>query len=317
MHTFPLHGVRWLLMVVSMGLLVGCGARPVDAGAPPGPSIPMAPRPTASPTPTPMQKQPPTEPSATPKAEAKAGRGAKPLHAQATVKAIVKAAASVEPNTTLGAFVFDRTTGMTPLAYNADRPFRSASLVKLLIAIDALENGTDAEERERIARMLSLSDDNLASTFWVKDGGPRLVTRTAAELGLRGVRPPEVPGQWGEVVVTPRDIATIYQYVLSMPPDDRALIVRSLGQTSEVAADGFDQYFGIPRGFETQWAIKQGWGNNSEAMVLHSTGLVGPELRYIVVLLTEHPLGSGWQTSARSVTAAALAMNGHLPGLKS
>lgn len=313
MRTFPLRGVRWLLVVLPLGLVVGCGARPVDASAPPGPPIPIAPQSRASlpPTPTPMPKPPPTKQADTPNAKSRTGHGAKRFDADA----LVKAAASVEPNTTLGAFVFDRTTGTAPIAYNADRSFRSASLVKLLIAIDALESGTDIKDRERLARMLSLSDDDIASMYWVKDGGPRLVTRTAAELGLRGVRPPEVAGQWGEVVVTPRDIATIYQHVLSMPPDDRALIVDALEQAPEIADDGFDQYFGIPSGFETTWAIKQGWGNNSEAMVLHSTGLVGPDLRYIVVLLTEHPLGSGWQASARSVTAAARAINGHLPGI--
>ena len=44
-------------------------------------------------------------------------------------------------------------------------------------------------------------------------------------------------------------------------------------------------------------------------------GLVGPGFRYVVVLLTEHPLGSGWETCSRSVTAAAAAMHGTLPGI--
>jgi hypothetical protein len=160
-----------------------------------------------------------------------------------------------------------------------------------------------------------MSDVGLASALWVSGGGPELVTRTSAALGLTGVRPPEVPGQWGEVVVTPRDVVTIYRYVLSLPPADRSLIVGALGRAPRYAADGFDQYFGIPDGLAASWAIKQGWGNNSTSMVLHSTGLVGPDLRYVVVLLTEHPLGSGWQTSAQSVTAAATALRGLLPGV--
>jgi hypothetical protein len=48
-------------------------------------------------------------------------------------------------------------------------------------------------------------------------------------------------------------------------------------------------------------------------MVLHSTGLVGEGWRYIVVLLTEHPLGSGWGTCADSVTAAAGALSATMP----
>jgi hypothetical protein len=107
----------------------------------------------------------------------------------------------------------------------------------------------------------------------------------------------------------------VYQYVMNdMPTEDRELIVDALGRAPQYAADDFDQYFGIPDGLDLQWAIKQGWGNNDHAMVLHSSGLVGAQWRYVVVLLTEHPLGSGWRTSANSVTAAAGALAGKLPG---
>jgi len=106
----------------------------------------------------------------------------------------------------------------------------------------------------------------------------------------------------------------VYQYVMNnLPPEDHTLVVDALAQAPQYAADEFDQYFGIPDGLNVQWAIKQGWGNNAHAMVLHSTGLVGANWRYVVVLLTEHPLGSGWKTSAASVTAAAGALNGALP----
>jgi hypothetical protein len=228
---------------------------------------------------------------------------------------VVSAVRSVEPRATVAAVVVDRATGKPELELNADRPFRSASLVKLLIAIDLLERGAGPADRQRIARMLTMSDDGLASMFWVRAGGPALVTRTSAKLGLTGVRPPEVPGQWGEVVVTPRDIVTVYRYVLGLPPEDRRLIVDALAQAPRVAADGFDQHFGIPDGIDADWAVKQGWGSDDRAKVLHSTGLVGLHWRYVVVLLSEHPLGTGWQTCARSVTAAARAMDGTLPGI--
>jgi hypothetical protein len=236
-------------------------------------------------------------------------------HLPKTAYLLREAAARVEPGVTLGAVVYDRTTGTSPLRYNADRGFRSASLVKLLIAIDVLERGADPSERQQVARMLTMSDDGLASMFWVRDGGPELVTRTSAELGLIGVRPPEVAGRWGEVMVTPRDVVTIYRHVLALPSADRGLIVTALGQAPRVAADGFDQHFGIPDGLDAEWAIKQGWGSNDHAKVLHSTGLVGPGFRYVVVLLTEHPLATGWPACARSVTAAAGALRGSLPGL--
>jgi hypothetical protein len=305
MRTIPLRGIRWLAVLLPLGLTVACGGRPTaDVSTPQ--AVLAAPT-GSSTTPAPMPKNPAPRPAPdvpdVPDVPDKIPPGA-----------LANAAKSTEPGTTLGAVVFDRTTGETVLALDADRPFRSASLVKLLIAIDTLQRGTGGEDRQRVARMLAMSDDGLASALWVAGGGPELVTRTSAALGLTGVRPPEVPGQWGEVVVTPRDVVTVYRHVLALPPADRELIVGALGRAPRYAADGFDQYFGIPDGLSASWAIKQGWGNNSTSMVLHSTGLVGPGLRYVVVLLTEHPLGSGWQTSAQSVTAAATALRGLLPG---
>lgn len=301
MRTNPLRGIGRLVLVLPLGLAVACGGQPaIDLAAAPEPVIPVA---TTSAPPTPMPKNPAPKPKPRPVPKGVSG------------ERLAHAAAGVEPATTLGAVVYDRRTGKTPLSYHADRPFRSASLVKLLIAIDLLEQGSDAGEREQISRMLEMSDDGIASILWVRDGGPRLVTRQAAELGLTGVRPPEVWGRWGEVVVTPRDVVSVYRHVLDLPPADRSLIVDALALAPEYAADGFDQHFGIPDGLAAQWAVKQGWGSNDTAMVLHSTGLVGPGLRYVVVLLTEHPLGSGWPTCSRAVTAAAAAMHGMLPGI--
>lgn len=307
MRSVPLRGFRRLAVVLPLlGLTVACGGRPGAVGSVFGEPVAPAARPaTTSASPAPMPKNPGHPAKRAKQRPAPKGPPAGDL--------LREAAASVEPGTTLGAVVYDRTTGRSPFAYNAGRSFRSASLVKLLIAIDVRERGAD--DREQVSRMLRMSDDELASMFWMREGGPALVTRTSAELGLTGVRPPEVPGQWGETVVTPRDVVAVYRYILRLPTADRELIVTSLGQAPRVAADGFDQYFGIPDGLDAQWAVKQGWGNNDRTMVLHSTGLAGPGFRYVVVLLTEHPLGSGWQTCARSVTAAAGALRRALPGI--
>ncbi len=311
MRTNLLRAVCSLAIVLPLGLTAACGARSGTSHAGlPVPPVPVAPRAETSAAPTPMPKNPAprrAEPKPPPKKPAKPDR--------IPGEVLLRAATGVAPGTILGAVVYDRKTGATPLAYNANRSFRSASLVKLLIAIDVLERGASGGERAQVSQMLMMSDDGIASMFWVKDGGPDLVTRTSAELGLTGVRPPETYGQWGEAVVTPKDMVAIYRYVLALPAADRKLIVNALGQAPRVAADGFDQHFGIPDGLDAQWAVKQGWGSNSSGRVVHSTGLVGPGFRYVVVLLTEHPPGTGWQLSARAVTAAAAAMNGTLPGI--
>ena len=290
MRTNRLDSIRRLAILLPLGLIVACGGQPTRVV-----EIAGTPRATSA-APAPLPKNP-EGPRAVPGDR------------------LSRAAAGVEPGTTLGAVVYDRTTGTSPVEYNASRPFSSASLVKLLIAIDVLEQGAGAADRERVARMLTLSDDDLASMFWVRQGGPELVTRMSSELGLGGVRPPAVSGQWGEVVVTPRDVVSIYRAVLDLAPADRSLIVDALAEAPRHAADGFDQHFGIPDGLDAEWAVKQGWGSNDHAMVLHSTGLAGPRFRYVVVLLTEHPLDVDWTTAADSVTEAAASMNGQLPGL--
>lgn len=300
------------LAVTTVVTTGACGARPsASVGDPVILAVP-APAPNAKPLPLP-ETSPQTAPQSTPQATTpstvpeKTGR-------RVVDPALVEAAArQVEPNTTLGAVIVDRVSGATSLSVNADREFSSASLVKLMIAIDALDRGASETDRERLSRMLSVSDDNLASSFWIK-GGPGIVPRVVELVGLEGTEAPEVAGRWGEVKVTPNDMVRLYKYIMHRLPDaDRSLIVDALAQAPEYAADEFDQYFGIPDGLTAQWAIKQGWGNNDRTMVLHSTGLIGPGWRYIVILLTEHPLGSGWRTSADSVTAAAREIEGKLP----
>jgi len=306
-----LAGVSLAVVIGMAAMTSACGVRPGATAAEPvinppttSTSTPSATTPSEAPSPVaaPTMSPVPTNPNGLP----------------IDPQAMVAAATNVEPNTTLGATVYDRFQDQVLLSVNPDRQFRSASLVKLLIAIDALNQGADEDTRQKIARMLSLSDDNLASLLWVRGGGAALVPRVAALIGLQSTEPPEaaVSGQWGEVKLTANDMVRVYQYVMDrLAPADHTLVVDALAQAPEYAADEFRQYFGIPDGLNTQWAIKQGWGNNSSAMVLHSTGLVGPEWRYLVILLTEHPLGSGWTRAARSVTAAAAALVGQLAGV--
>jgi hypothetical protein len=287
-----------------IGLAGACGVRPTAAVGEPVIVVPATPTViVSSPAPVPAQSTTEPPPGTTQPA------GSQPIDG----KQLVAAARDVEANTTLGAVVFDRVAGTELLSVEADRQFHSASLVKLLIAIDALHQGASTAQRKNITRMLSMSDDAIASTMWIDAGGPRLVTRAARLIGLRGTEPPDVYGRWGETTLTAHDMVLVYQYVMNgLPPDDHVLVVDALAKATEYGADDFRQYFGIPDGLSAQWAIKQGWGNNDHTMVLHSTGLVGPKWRYIVVLLTEHPLGSGWKTCARSVTAAAEVLNQQL-----
>lgn len=283
----PRRAARWLLTGLTVGLTAGAAPAVIH-------SVPwQVPTQTAvlmAPPPRPQPKLQPPKPRLDP----------------AVVTAAVQ---EVEAAATVGALVIDRTTGGELFAIEPDRPFRSASLVKLLVAIDRLQQGATDRERRQIETMLRVSDDNLGSLLWDRGGGADLVVRKGKELGLTAAAPPSPPGRWGNVPLTARDIGRIYQFVLTnLPPEDQQLMVRSMAGAPQIAADGFDQHFGIPAALPAPWAIKQGWSNSSTDIVLHSSGLVGQDWRYIVVVLTEHPLRVNWRLAAKSVTAGTAAL---------
>src|SRR5262249_33262570 len=143
--------------------------------------------------------------------------------------------------------------------------------------------------------------------LWAAGGGPAIVTRMVNLLRLTSTQPPNDPGEWGDTLITAQDMVTVYRYIIEqLPKPDQDLILGSLADTPKIAADGFDQYFGIPDGMpNTSWAVKQGWGTSGSRAVMNSTGVVGPGWRYVVVLLTSAPANSYSTVPAVSTAAAA------------
>ena len=201
------------------------------------------------------------------------------------------------PGGNVSAVVFDRQSGATTTSVHADHKYTSASLVKLLIALSVLEQGGPTAD---VQRMLSRSDDDLASRFWSTYGGPAIVTRWAKKLGLTGTRPPADPGRWGDTLLTAPDVVKIYQYLLD---HGSVAIMTALRGATEQGSDGFRQYFGIPDAAKGQpWAVKQGWSCCRPTRMLHTSGVVGEGDRYIVVVLTEHPSKVSYPIASKRVT---------------
>lgn len=267
-----------------------------QAAPPPPPAPSVTPEPADLPL-TPLAAAPPTP------ADPAAG-----LRAQ-------DAARSSTAGAGLGVAVFDRATGTTLAAADADRPFPCMSVVKLFIAVDMLDHtpgGTpDQDTADRIRRMLSHSDDAIASALWSSNGGAAIVDRTAERLGLAGTEPPQNPSEWGDTRTTPQDLVTLYRHITDqMPAPSRDLVLDSLTHTTRTAADGFDQHFGIPTGMSGMpWAVKQGWGTSGSEAAIDSTGLVGPDGRYVVVLLAKSSTGS-YRSLTGAVTDAARSLGG-------
>ncbi len=152
--------------------------------------------------------------------------------------------------------------------------FRTASVVKLLIALDYLiqhdpvldleQATTDKQSMDILAlrTMLRGSWDYAASVYWVRGGFTDVIDRMTALIGLPDTSPPspQQRGFWGYTVTSAADVVTIYRYILDVAPTKyRNFIIGNLHASTRCAEDGRDQSFGIPRAFARPWGVKQGW----------------------------------------------------------
>ncbi|MER7492875.1 hypothetical protein ABT033_09625 [Streptomyces pharetrae] len=258
------------------------------------------------------------------------------------------AQAEIPAGVTAGVAVFDRQTGAFTEQVNSAGQFRSASVVKLLIALDLLWNRSPdalaAADRSRVDAMLRGSDDAAASHFWSVNGSGAIIDRMVARLGLTDTaRPPSThPGFWGYTALSARDTVKIYRHLLdSSPTAVRDYVLGNLRQSTRCATDGYDQHFGIAGSFDRPWAVKQGWSGFSsggctatataaprsadrertaagaEAVdlarpALHTTGVVGAGDRSIVAVLTLHPTGTAYGKAYSDVGRLTRSLN--VPG---
>jgi hypothetical protein len=210
--------------------------------------------------------------------------------------------------------VFDRERGRAVRWQGPELTFRSASLVKLLIALDVLGRRPESPAlSDALRRMLSASDDDVANELWDADGGPEIVERTARRLALPTAQRPETAGRWGDTMLSIADVVAAYRYVLETAPAGQCdLIVDALAAAPRHGSDGFDQYFGIPGRLPRPWAVKQGWSVSPRDVVLHTSGLVGAGWRYVVVVLSSFPVGTDWPEATVGVNAEVTALMAEL-----
>jgi hypothetical protein len=251
------------------------------------------------------------------------------------------ATVAVPAGVTAGIVIFDRQSGTFVLQQKGSWRFRSASLVKLLIALDYFWNKgpaytVPAADKPKLDVMLRSSDDAAATGLWKADGQREIVTRMVQRLGLQDTAPPPAsqPGYWGYTAVSAADLVRVYQYILDKAPAPvRDYIMGNLHESTRCGTDRYDQSFGIPSAFRKPWSAKQGWSGfgdnpatpcvaNASATggqggfvnvlapnppdmsgeVLHTTGTVGDGDRYIVAVLSVHPNGTQYAKAAAALT---------------
>lgn len=237
--------------------------------------------------------------------------------AQAALEA---AEAEAAGSTDLAAAVLDRDTGELAVGARGDEPFFTASLSKVVVAVDMLDRmrrdglAVTQADLDLLERALGPSDDSAMNTLWVRFDGAGAPARVSPRLGLTETTAPDDPTQWGEMTVSAADLMRLFEHVLDrMPAADRNLIIGAMADAPAVARDGFDQAFGLlgpaVDGAEGPGAAaKQGWMCCfSGEYYLHSAGVVGADQRFVVALLTRIPRDDGWDAARAEVTSVATA----------
>ncbi|GAA1231090.1 serine hydrolase [Prauserella halophila] len=237
-----------------------------------------------------------------------------------TAAAVTDAINGVVPGSTAGLAVHDRRTGAMAVATDPDEPHYTASVVKLLIAIDVLRHhgwhAPGGDTGSDLTAMLSASDDAAASRLWDEFGGAAIVDRTAELVGLDATTPPDEADEWELTRMSPRDIVRTYTYLQQdLPRSAREAVLGTLAHFDATAADGFDQRFGLPAAFGNDTvAVKQGWMPVGDDVVLNTTGVVGAGGRFVVALPVVLPGDTDFATARDALTAGARALARALGG---
>lgn len=193
----------------------------------------------------------------------------------------------------------------------ADQPRHTASLVRIvlvsrLLALDAAGAiRLRPDDRGLMERSVTSSDDAAMSALWVRYDGARLVADTAAALGRTATGPPAIAGQWGRAWTAASDTATVLATLpLALEAYDTATLLGWMRATTPVAADGFDQRFGLLAGAADGVAAKQGWMCCvDDRRQLHSAGVLGDGR--VVVLMGDFPAATSWGQASAALARAA------------
>jgi hypothetical protein len=207
--------------------------------------------------------------------------------------------------------VLDTESDAYAAAGDADAPFNTASVVKVFLATNLLLTGQMSGSTAATAQaMISQSDDDAADALYDIAGGDQVVVIVGQHYGIPDLgTPPADAGQWGETQVTANGLAHLYG-ALKNDTTVWPWLSKAMAAAPRAAADGTDQYFGIPS-VSDDWAVKQGWMTGlGPGSTYNSTGYVAGA-RYVVVLLT---YGSAAQYGSAMATTITQMARTILPG---
>jgi hypothetical protein len=212
-----------------------------------------------------------------------------------------------------GVAVLDLDTGTYTGAGEDTAEFASESVVKVLLATELLLTGQMNGATETTAyQMITESDDGAADALYGLAGGDGVVDAVAAHYGITDLgSPPQQAGWWGDTQLTAKGLVQLYA-AIAVDPVVGPWLTGAMAHTTEYAADGTYQFFGLPSA-TTGAKVKQGWGDDgvdSPNAVFDSTGFVD-DGHVAVAILTDGPSSTYGSEISAMVTAQAKAL---MPG---
>ncbi|MDT4933794.1 MAG: hypothetical protein QOK11_1686 [Pseudonocardiales bacterium] len=188
-----------------------------------------------------------------------------------------------------GIGVLDLQTGQYTGAGADTEWFASESVVKVMIAARLLATGQMTGATETTAyQMITESDDDDADALYGLVGGADVLPWAESYFHIPDLgAPPADPAWWGSTEITAKGMVSLYA-AIAKDPGIGPWLMNAMAHTTHYAADGTDQFFGIPSA-TTGAAVKQGWGDNgldAPNAVFDSTGYVDGD-RYAVAILTD------------------------------
>jgi hypothetical protein len=217
-----------------------------------------------------------------------------PVGAETRAKALSDAAAyGPAHGYRVGISVLDTKTGRLYGAGSHTSTFASESVVKVFIATRILLQGRmHGSTASRAYKMITQSDDAIASSLYGSVGGDSLITWIKKHYNVPSLgSPPKRAGWWGGTYITSDGLVRLYAKLKADKKVSHWLL-NAMHHAKTHGSDGFYQYFGIPSA-TSHAAIKQGWGGDyagSDASE-NSTGFINSD-RYAVAILGRGPASS-------------------------
>jgi hypothetical protein len=214
----------------------------------------------------------------------------------------------------IGIAVYDTKTNQVYGGSYATSTFASESVVKAMIAtrliLQGRMHGTTAT---RAYKMITQSDDAIASAFYGSVGGDGLITWIKRHYAIPDLgSPPRRAGWWGNTHITPIGLVKFYAKVKR---DSRVgpWLLYAMHRAHVYGSDGTYQYFGLPSA-TTHAAVKQGWGLDYDdwgrSADFNTTGYVNGD-RYAVAILARGPSRTYGSAIGNALTQTAKRL---LPG---